>query len=124
MNKYQIIGNLVRDPETGTTESGVHWCSFTVAARKRRHKDGEPDAEFVRVTAWRGLGDSCAKYLSKGKKVYVDGEPKARPWQSEDGTLRAQIELTAEEVEFLSSKGSGQADDPNERWPEEPECPV
>lgn len=75
MNKYFIIGNLVRDPETGTTESGVNWCTFTVAARKKRPKEGEPDAEFVRVTAWRGLGDTCAKYLAKGRKVRVIGEP-------------------------------------------------
>ena len=107
MNKYMIIGNLVRDPETGTTESGVNWCTFTVAARKKFHKEGEPDAEFVRVTAWRGLGDTCAKYLAKGRKVCVTGEPKVHAWAAEDGGARGQIEMNAEEVEFLSSAGSG-----------------
>lgn len=106
MNKYMIIGNLVRDPEAGTTESGVNWCTFTVAARKRFHKDGEPDAEFVRVTAWRGLGDSCAKFLSKGKKVCVIGEPRVHAWSQEGGQVRGQMEMNADEVEFLNS-GSG-----------------
>ena len=73
MNHYIIIGNLVRDPETGTTDGGINWCRFTVAARKKRAKEGQPDAEFVRVTAWRGLGDTCAKYLRKGRKVCVIG---------------------------------------------------
>lgn len=106
MNKLMIIGNLVRDPETGTTESGVNWCTFTVAARKRFHKDGEPDAEFVRVTAWRALGDSCAKFLAKGKKVCVIGEPRVHAWSQEGGQARGQMEMNADEVEFLNS-GSG-----------------
>ena len=106
MNKLMIIGNLVRDPETGTTESGVNWCTFTVAARKRFHRDGEPDAEFVRVTAWRALGDSCAKFLAKGKKVCVIGEPRVHAWSQEGGQARGQMEMNADEVEFLNS-GSG-----------------
>ena len=106
MNKYEIIGNLVKDPEAGTTESGVNWCTFTVAARKRFHKDGEPDAEFVRVTAWRALGDSCAKFLAKGKKVCVIGEPRVHAWSQEGGQARGQMEMNADEVEFLNS-GSG-----------------
>ena len=107
MNKYIITGALTRDPETGTTASGVNWCRFTVAARKRFHKEGEPDAEFVRVTAWRGLGDTCAKYLKKSRKVTVIGEPKAHGWQGQDGGIRAQLELTADEVEFISAGGGG-----------------
>lgn len=110
MNRYTIIGNLVRDPETGTTESGINWCRFTVAARKKRPKEGEPDAEFVRVTAWRGLGDTCAKYLAKGRKVCVIGEPQVHVWNGQDGQARGQIEMNADEVEFLSSAGSGQRD--------------
>ena len=114
MNKYFIIGNLVRDPETGTTESGVNWCTFTVAARKRFHREGEPDAEFVRVTAWRGLGDTCAKYLAKGRKVAVIGEPRPRAWIGDGGTARGQIEMNADEVEFLSSAGSGGSQAPTD----------
>ena len=107
MNQMSIIGNLVRDPETGTTQSGVNWCRFVVAVRKKRPKDGEPDAEFVRVTAWRGLGDTCAKYLAKGRKVFVTGEPQVHAWTGQDGQPRGQIEMNADEVEFLSPAGSG-----------------
>ena len=111
----------MRDPETGATESGINWCRFTVAARKKRPKEGQPDAEFVRVTAWRGLGDTCAKYLRKGRKVCVIGEPVAHAWIGNDGAAKGQIEMNADEVEFLSSgQGAAQgeptdADAPPER---------
>ena len=111
MNQHTIIGNLVRDPETGTTQAGVNWCRFTVAVRKKHPKEGEADADFIRVTAWRGLGDTCAKYLANGRKVCVVGEPKAGAWIGRDGSAKGQIELTADEVEFLSS-GSGSRNEP------------
>ena len=110
MNHYTIIGNLTRDPETGTTESGINWCRFTVAARRKRPRDGQPDAEFVRVTAWRGLGDTCAKYLRKGRKVCVIGEPKAHAWIGKDGAAKGEIEMNADEVEFLSAGGGSQGE--------------
>ena len=114
MNHYIIIGNLVRDPETGTTEGGINWCRFTVAARKKRPKEGQPDAEFVRVTAWRGLGDTCAKYLRKGRKVCVIGEPAAHAWIGQDGNAKGQIEMNADEVEFLSSGQGGAQGEPTD----------
>lgn len=119
MNRLTIIGNLVRDPETGTTESGIGWCRFTVAARKKRPKEGQPDAEFVRVTAWRGLGDTCGKYLKKGRKVCVIGEPTAHAWIGQDGNARGGIEMNADEVEFLSA-GGGQPAPTDEDAPPAP----
>ena len=110
MNEHMIIGNLTRDPETGTTESGVNWCRFTVAVRKRYAKEGEPDAEFISVTAWRGLADNCAKYLAKGRKVAVTGESRAHGWTGQRGDARAEIQITADNVEFLSSSREGRAD--------------
>ena len=106
MNQYMIIGNLTRDPETGTTDSGVNWCRFTVAARRQRPREGEKEAEYVKITAWRGLGDTCAKYLSKGRKVCVTGEPRVHAWVGRDGDAKGEIEMNADEVEFLSSAGS------------------
>ena len=107
MNQLTIIGNLVRDPESGTTESGVNYCQFTVAARRKRPKEGEPDAEFVRVTAWRGLGDTCAKFLGKGRKVCVVGEPRVHAWTGKDGSAKGQMEMNADDVEFCDSTGGG-----------------
>ncbi len=121
MNQHTIIGNLTRDPETGTTQGGVNWCRFTVAVRKKRPKEGEKDADYIQVTAWRGLGDTCAKYLAKGRKVCVIGEPKAGAWIGKDGSAKGQIEITADEVEFLSSGGGGRNEPTDADAPPAPE---
>ena len=107
MNKQIITGNLTRDPEGGTTAAGVNYARFTVAVRKRYHKEGEPDSDFIQVTAWRGLGDTCMKYLQKGRKVAVIGEPQPHAWIDKDGEARGAIQITADEVEFLGQRGGG-----------------
>ena len=118
MNKQIIIGNLTRDPETGTTPQGIHYTRFTVAARRRYKKDGQPDAVFFRVTAWRALGETCAKYLSKGKKVAVTGELDVSAYTGNDGHPYATLELTADDVEFLSPKGGESDADERDQDPE------
>ena len=73
MNKLTIIGNLTRDPELRSLSSGIPVCTFTVAVNRRNRsqnaENGQPEADFFRVSAWRQLGENCARYLSKGRKV-------------------------------------------------------
>ena len=100
MNKIVIIGNLTGTPELRVTQSGVSVCQFTVAVNGKRKDDG---ATFFRVTAWRALGETCHKYLDKGRKVMVCGAVSASAYTGRDGNPRASLEVTAEDVEFLSS---------------------
>ena len=112
MNKLTIIGNLTRDPETRTTSNGVSVCDFTVAVNRRQRRDsqnGQNEADFFRVSAWRERGELCAKYLAKGRKVCVIGPVSVRTYTGNDGTVRASLEVTADEVEFLSSKNEAEA---------------
>ena len=108
MNKLTIIGNLARDPELRTVRDGISVCDFTVAVNRRGSRqntaNGQSDADFFRVTAWRQLGELCAKYLAKGRKVCVVGPVSARTYTANDGTTRVSLEVTADEVEFLSSR--------------------
>lgn len=109
MNKLTIIGNLTRDPELRTTQTGVNVCDFTVAVNKRpsseqRQQGVTPEPDYFRVSAWRERGESCAKYLAKGRKVCVIGPVSVRTYQANDGTTRASLEVTADEVEFLSPR--------------------
>ena len=113
MNKLTIIGNLTRDPELRTLNSGVSVCTFTVAVNRRRKAEGQPEADFFRVSAWRQLGESCAKYLSKGRKVAVVGAVSVQTYQANDGTTRASLEVTADDVEFLSSRNEADVSDGN-----------
>ncbi len=113
MNRLTIIGNLTHDPELRTTPSGDSVCSFSVAVNRRQRRDaqnnGQPEADFFRVSAWRQLGENCAKYLAKGRKVAVVGSVSVRTYQANDGTTRATMEVNATDVEFLSSRNDGEA---------------
>lgn len=106
MNKIVLIGNLTHDPETRSTPNGVTVCSFTIAVNRRfASQGGEKQTDFFRINAWRQLGDLCARYLTKGRKVAVIGELQARTYESKDGTTRLSLDVSADEVEFLSPKG-------------------
>lgn len=105
MNKLFITGNLTKDPTTNTTQSGIKACSFTVAVN-RKHRNEQPvQADFFRVTAWRQLAENCEKYLAKGRKVAVTGMVSVSTYQAQDGSTRASLDVTADDVEFLSPKG-------------------
>ena len=105
MNKLTIIGNLTRDPELRYTATGLGVCSFTVAVNRRKTQNQQqPETDYFRVTAWRERGEICAKYLSKGKKVCVIGPVSISTYTSESGKTYANLEVTADEVEFLSSR--------------------
>ena len=106
MNKLTIIGNLTKDPELRTTSSGVNVCTFTVAVNRKKREGQEQEADFFRVTAWRERGDTCAKFLQRGKKVCVVGPVSVSTYTGNDGTTRANLEVTADDVEFLSPRVS------------------
>lgn len=104
MNKITIIGNLTKAPELRSTQDGTPVCGFTVAVNRPKTKNNpEPGADFFNVNAWRGLGENCAKYLDKGRKVAVSGRISLRTWEK-DGKHGASLEVLAEDVEFLSSR--------------------
>lgn len=106
MNKVFLIGNLTRDPETKTVGSGITVCTFTLAVNRRVKKDGEQGCDYLNVTAWRQLGELCAKYLAKGRKCSVVGSIQVRSYEAKDGSKRTAWDIVADEVEFLSPVGA------------------
>lgn len=118
MQKITIIGNLTHNPETRTTPNGVSVCSFTVAVNRRfANQDGEKQTDFFRVNAWRGLADTCAKYLAKGRKVAVIGELQARLYDGKDGEKRMSLDVQADEIEFLTPKSQAEQTEQAEQQP-------
>lgn len=104
MNKCEFIGNLTRDPELRTTQSGRQVCSFSVAVNDGRNpQTNEQYVTYYRVSAWDKMAENCAKFLIKGRKVYVEGRPSASAYTAQDGSVKANLEVTAKVVEFLSS---------------------
>lgn len=109
MNKVFLIGNLTRDPELRETASGVAVCSFSIAvSRNYTNADGERQTDFFNCTAWRGLGETIARYAKKGKKVAVGGSIQLRDYEDNNGIKRIAVDIIVQDVEFLSPK---EADD-------------
>ena len=112
MNKITLIGNLTHDPEVRSTPNGVTVCTFTIAVNRRfAQQGGEKVTDYFRINAWRQLGENCARYLAKGRKVAVVGELQARTYEGKDGATRMSLDVSADEVEFLKPRsqdeGSG-----------------
>lgn len=111
MNKLILIGNLTRDPELSQLSSGVSVCKFGMAVNRNfTNSNGEREVDFFNITAWRGLGENCAKYLSKGRKVCVVGSVQIRNYEDKDGNKRIAVDVIAEDIEFLSARGEGDGD--------------
>lgn len=109
MNKVFLIGNLVRDPEMRSTQSGVSVCNFTIAVNRRfrNAQTGQQETDFLNVIAWRQLAELCGKYLAKGRKVAVMGSIQTRQYAVKDGSKRTAWDIVADEVEFLSQNQQG-----------------
>ena len=110
MQKISFIGRLTRDVTLKTTPNGVQVASFTVAVERKQKKDGEPIVDYFACNAWRGLADICSKYLSKGKKCYVEGELQPRQYTAKDGTTKMSLDVQVSEIEFLSPKSEERSD--------------
>ena len=102
-----FIGNVVRDPELRTTNSGVSVCTFSIAVnRKNKNQAGEKVTDYFNIVAWRSLGELCGKYLMQGRKVCVVGELQNRSYDK-DGQKRYITEVIADDVEFLTPRQDG-----------------
>ena len=109
INVVAITGNLTRDPELRSTPSGTSVCKLRVAVNSRR-KDGQSGEwvdkpNYFDVTVWGAQGENCANYLSKGRPVAVEGRLDWREWESQDGGKRQAVEIIANSVQFLGSRG-------------------
>lgn len=112
MNKAILIGNLTKDPELTTTNSGISVCKFTLAVGRRfTNSEGERETDFIGIVAWRGLAENCHKFLRKGSKAAVIGSIQVRNYDAQDGTKRFITEIVADEVEFVGTRvGGGDAE--------------
>lgn len=113
INKAILIGNLGADPELRQTGSGTAVCEFRIATSERwKDRDGQQQerTEWHRIIVWGRQGENCARFLSKGRKVYVEGRIQTRKWQGQDGSDRYTTEIVANTVQFLGSGSGGGGD--------------
>lgn len=101
INQVILLGRLTRDPEQRTTPSGRTVVSFSIAVDRAGQDD---QADFFDVTAWEKLGELVMQYLSKGRRVLVQGRLRQDSWDDkETGKRRSRIEVTATDVTFLDA---------------------
>jgi len=122
MNKAFITGNVTRDAELRTTQTGVNVCTFTVAVNPKNRRERESDndgTEFFRVTAWRKLAEVCGKYVKKGMKICVIGAVGHDEYTDNKGEKRFNLTLMADDIEFLSRVENSNTED----YSQAPEVP-
>lgn len=109
VNQVMLMGNLTRDPELRNTPNGQSVCSFSLALN-RAYKDQSGEwkeaTDYVDVVAWGPLGERVAQYMSKGRRCLVQGRLQSRSWE-QDGQKRSKVEVLANDVTFLDSRGGG-----------------
>lgn len=113
LNRIVLIGRLTRDPELRYTPNGVAVTTFTLAVdRPFTNQQGEREADFINIVTWRGLAETCANYLKKGRLTAVEGRLQIRNYENNEGRRVYVTEVVADNVRFLesgqSSPGSGQ----------------
>ncbi|SMC00028.1 single-strand binding protein [Thermanaeromonas toyohensis ToBE] len=102
LNRVILIGRLVRDPELRYTPNGVAVANFTLAVdRPYVNQQGERETDFIRISLWRRLAETCASHLGKGRLVAVEGRLQVRTYETSDGQRRQVTEVVADDVRFL-----------------------
>ena len=107
INRVVLTGNLTRDPELRSLQSGTSVCSLRIASNsRRRDQSGEwvDKPNYFSVTVWGAQGENCARFLAKGRPVCIDGRLDWREWQDQNGNKREAIEIIAESVQFLGGR--------------------
>ncbi len=109
LNKVQLIGNVGRDPEMRYLQSGEPVTTFSLATNRRwTGQDGQPreETEWHNVVAWRRLAEQCNEYLTKGRKVYVEGRLQTRSWDDQaTGQKKYRTEIVADRMLLLDARG-------------------
>lgn len=109
INQVILLGRLTRDPEQRTTASGKTVVSFGIAVDRGGQDDA---ADFFNVSAWEKLGDLVMQYLSKGRRVVVQGRLRQDSWDDkETGKRQSRIEITATDVTFLDGPSGSTGSD-------------
>ena len=122
VNKVILVGNLGRDPEIRTTQSGERVATLTLATSEtwndRQSGERKERTEWHRIVVWGKLGELCGEYLAKGRPVFIEGRLKLDTWQDKtDGSNRSKLKVVVESFQFIDSRagaeGGGGGGPPN-----------
>ncbi|MHA1568315.1 MAG: single-stranded DNA-binding protein [Alphaproteobacteria bacterium] len=108
-NRVILMGNLTRDPELRYTGTGTAVCNMSIAVNRRvkRGDRWEEEANFFDIVVFGKVAENSAEYLSKGRPILIEGELQQRRWEDQEGRKRSKVEVIANNVQFLGSRGGG-----------------
>lgn len=113
LNRVVLVGRLVADPEMKYTPAGVAVATMRIAVNRiTKNEQGEYDADFFNIVAWRRTAEFASNYLTKGRLVAVDGRLQARSWVAQDGSKRSTVEVVADNLEGLDRRGDAAGGSP------------
>ena len=113
MNKVFLIGRLTRDPELRYTGNNTPVATFSLAVNRNfSNQQGEREADFINIVAWRRQAENICQYLDKGAQVSIDGRIQTGSFTGQDGSRRYTTEVVADNVQFLDSRRSQNAQTP------------
>jgi single-strand DNA-binding protein len=108
INVVVITGNLTHDPELRSLPSGNSVCKLRIANNTRRKDNSTGEwvdkPNYFDVTVWGAQGENCARFLTKGRPVAIDGRLEWREWESQEGQKRQSVEIIANSVQFLGGR--------------------
>jgi len=112
INRVVLVGNLTNDPELRHTPSGTAVCQLRIAVNSRRRDESGQWVDkpnYFDVSIFGNQAESSAQYLSKGRPVGIDGRLDWREWEAQDGSKRQAVQIIAESVQFLGSRGDAES---------------
>lgn len=112
-NSVILSGRLTADPELKTTQSGISVTSFSIAVNRPYTKDGESQADFINIVAWRNTAEFVTKYFKKGSLIGIEGSIQTRNYEDKNGNKRTAFEVVANQVHFLESKRNSEQESDN-----------
>jgi len=117
LNKVFLLGNLTRDPELRHTAQGTSVANFSIAVnRTYKGNDGDfkKETSYFNIIVWGKTGENCAKFLTKGRPVLVEGRLQNRSYETQEGQKRTVTEIVADNVQFLGGCRGESAEEGND----------
>lgn len=106
MNRVMLIGRLTAKPELRYTGSNVPYSRFSIAVNRTfSNAQGERETDFFNIVIWRKQAENVCNFLNKGSLVAVEGRLQQSTYDDKDGNKRNTIDVVADNVQFLESKG-------------------
>ncbi len=114
LNRVMLIGNLTKDPELRYSQNGLAIATFSIAVNNiytAQNGEHKKETDFIRIKVFGKQAENCAKYLNKGRPVFVEGRLHPYSWETPDGQKKSSFDVIANNIQFLGGSKPGESND-------------